>query len=102
MSLRRSFVVAVEGLKVTDEVRSRKAPFTPNHVWWIVHPNTKQPVACYADSRFGGLRELSLTKCVAVWGWGPHKEAPSLNVVKNGLSFKIPNIPEKVKIIYLH
>ena len=42
-----------------------------SHVWWLVHPNTKQVIAAFEDPRYGGVRELPLPRCVEIWGWSP-------------------------------
>ena len=44
---------------------------TQDHVWWLVHPNTKQVIAAYEDPRTGSVRELPLPRCIEVWGPEP-------------------------------
>lgn len=46
-------------------------PMSAEHVWWLVHPSTKQVVAAFEDQQYGGLRELPLPRCVEIWGWNP-------------------------------
>ncbi len=60
--------VAVKGQPISAEVRLGKEKFSEEHVWWLVHPNTKQVFAAYEDPKYG-LRELPLTACVQIWGW---------------------------------
>lgn len=43
----------------------------PEHVWWLVSPNTKQVLAAYVDPRYGSLVELPLPKCIEIWGLNP-------------------------------
>lgn len=45
------------------------------HVWWLVNLATKQIIAAYEDARFGTLREMTLNRCVDVWGWNPPEAA---------------------------
>ncbi|CAM9966075.1 unnamed protein product, partial [Hapterophycus canaliculatus] len=40
----------------------------PEHVWWLVSPNTKQVLAAYIHPRYGSLVELPLPKCIEIWG----------------------------------
>jgi serine/threonine protein kinase len=39
------------------------------HIWWLVHPNSRAVIAAYEDEASGGLRELPLPKCTELWGW---------------------------------
>ncbi|CBN74408.1 Serine/threonine protein kinase [Ectocarpus siliculosus] len=48
----------------------------PEHVWWLVSPNTKQVLAAYMDPRYGSLVELPLPKCIEIWGLNPRTDAP--------------------------
>lgn len=43
----------------------------PEHVWWLVSPNTKQVLAAYIDPKYGNLVELPLPKCIEIWGYNP-------------------------------
>lgn len=49
----------------------------PEHVWWLVSPNTKQVLAAYIDPRFGNLVELPLPKCIEIWGYNPRTDLSS-------------------------
>ena len=40
----------------------RPGKLGPEHVWWLVSPNTKQVLAAYMDPRYGSLVELPLPK----------------------------------------
>lgn len=81
------------------------------HVWWLVNPTTKQVIAAYEDVRAGTLRELTLRRCVAVWGWDPPEAADDGNtsgavseasssscwkrVAVKGRPYTIPRVPGK-------
>lgn len=43
-------------------VAGRPGKLGPEHVWWLVSPNTKQVLAAYMDPRYGSLVELPLPK----------------------------------------
>jgi hypothetical protein len=47
------------------------------NIWWLIHPTTKQFVAAYEDPLRNQLRELTLPKCVEIWGWAPLGEDAS-------------------------
>jgi hypothetical protein len=49
------------------------------HVWWLVNLSSKQLIAAYEDTRFGTLREMTLPRCVEVWGWNPPEAAECVN-----------------------
>lgn len=49
----------------------------PEHVWWLVSPNTKQVLAAYIDPRYGNLVELPLPKCIEIWGYNPRTDFSS-------------------------
>ena len=66
------YKVAVRGKPKNEDVRSGKAMMTTDHVWWLTNPRSnKAPVAAHEDTQYGGLRELPLPLCVALWGWNP-------------------------------
>eukprot|EP00752_Nemacystus_decipiens_P015587 g13910.t1 len=54
----------------------RAGKLGPEHVWWLVSPNTKQVLAAYMDPRYGSLVELPLPKCIEIWGLNPTTDAP--------------------------
>jgi serine/threonine protein kinase len=83
---------------------SARAPLRLENVWWLIHPNNRSIFAGYFDPRFGGMRELSLTQCVEIWGWNPktldemspEEEVPVAPT--NGLPLSkipLPSIPPK-------
>lgn len=45
--------------------------FSIANVWWLVQRSTRQVVAAYEDPQRRQLRELSLPKCIELWGWDP-------------------------------
>lgn len=63
--------VATKGLPLSAAQASGQAPLTLQHVWWLVHSQTKCVYAAYEDAHRGQLRELTLPKCIEVWGWAP-------------------------------
>jgi serine/threonine protein kinase len=64
-------VVLVKGLPLTHEQALNKAPFLQENVWWLLFASTRQIIAAYEDPVRGQLRELTLPKCVEIWGWSP-------------------------------
>jgi len=50
------------------------APMQFQHVWWVVHPNSRAVIAAHQDPRTGQLRELPLPRCIEIWGWDPLQE----------------------------
>lgn len=63
-----------KGLPLTIEQHQGKNPMVADNVWWIYHSLSRQVLAAYEDPRSGQLRELTLPKCVEVWGWSPFGE----------------------------
>ena len=57
-------LVAVKGAGVRRGQLLRE-----EHVWWLVHPHSKQVVAAYEDPKYGTLREVPLPRCIEIWGW---------------------------------
>ncbi|GAB5034099.1 camk camkl protein kinase [Nannochloropsis oceanica] len=57
-------LVAVKGAGVR-----RGQPLREEHVWWLIHPHTKQVVAAYEDPKYETLREVPLPRCIEIWGW---------------------------------
>ena len=101
-------IVAQKGHPLTQDVALGRAPLGLEHVWWLVHPQTKQVYAAYEDPHRGQLRELTLPKCIEVWGWSPYpfdeqltdNEMDKLNVsefVSNieGASVRLPKVAPK-------
>lgn len=63
--------VLAKGLPLTNEQVHGKAPYTEDNVWWLVVTSTRQILAAYEDPHRGQLRELTLPKCIQIWGWTP-------------------------------
>lgn len=57
---------------IGGSVRHHK--LSPEHVWWLVSPNTKQVLAAYVDPRYGNLVEVPLPKCIEIWGYNPRTD----------------------------
>jgi serine/threonine protein kinase len=64
-------IVASKGRPLTQAQAQGKSPLTTDNVWWLVHPQSEQLFAAYEDSARGQLRELTLPRCIEVWGWNP-------------------------------
>ena len=70
-------------------------PLAVRHVWWLIHPPTGQIVSAYHDVERGDLlREMTLPRCVSVWGVDalPHDE-----ISCEGGNSIVNNSNEKVK-----
>jgi len=63
--------VAQKGSPLTQDVVLGRSPLGLDNVWWLVHPQSKNVYAAYEDQHRGQLRELTLPKCIEVWGWTP-------------------------------
>jgi len=99
-------VVALKGRHLSQDVASGRVPLGIDHVWWLMHPQTKQVYAAYEDPHRGQLRELTLPKCIEVWGWTPFDEQLSdeeidkLNIGNTvisieGASIRLPKVAPK-------
>mmetsp|Transcript_205 Transcript_205/g.402 ORF Transcript_205/g.402 Transcript_205/m.402 type:complete len:530 (+) Transcript_205:61-1650(+) len=68
----QSCVVAKKGSQITPEIREGRENMSIEHVWWLIHPNSKQVIAAYEDpGSCGDFNEIPLPKCVEIWGWNP-------------------------------
>mmetsp|Transcript_19695 Transcript_19695/g.43914 ORF Transcript_19695/g.43914 Transcript_19695/m.43914 type:complete len:942 (-) Transcript_19695:436-3261(-) len=69
------------------------------HVWWLMNGTNKQYIAAYFSEKFNGLRELSLTQCIDVWGLDPgvgESEANLMEMVHTGgQPVFVPLVPPK-------
>lgn len=63
--------VLCRGSRLSPEQISGKAPLSAENVWWYVHQGTGQIFAAYEDNYRGQIRELTLPKCIEIWGWYP-------------------------------
>lgn len=65
-------VVVSKGLPPAQEQILGKSPLTIDNVWWLYNLSMKQVIGAYEDPVRGRqLRELTLTKCVEIWGFYP-------------------------------
>ncbi|CAK4674005.1 hypothetical protein LEN26_005401 [Aphanomyces euteiches] len=97
-SLLSRCIVAVKGRQMEPEVANGQQPMRNEHVWWLVHQSTKQAIAAYEDPRSGAVKELTLPRCIEVWGtdFVESSDTETLReIVVKGQPFKIPTIPKK-------
>lgn len=88
-ALLRRFTVVTKGKTVVDKSTD---PLTIDNVWWLVNTSTKQFVAaCFSDK--SGLKELSLTQCIQIWGADPAIYARAMK--ENSNANTPPVIPSK-------
>lgn len=64
-------IIISKGLALSKEQAMGKSPLLASNVWWLLYTSTKQMIAAYEDPNRHQLRELTLPKCVEVWGWSP-------------------------------
>lgn len=94
-------VVVKKGERMDSEVKNGTKPMENRHVWWLVNPNSRNLrtlqrysgkdekgaiqvdrgseskglrlslIAAYKDPQSGELRELTLTRCIEIWGHLP-------------------------------
>jgi serine/threonine protein kinase len=64
-------IVASKGQPLSQKQIHGKVAMTIENVWWLVHPTSEQVFAAYEDASRGQLRELTLPRCIEVWGWNP-------------------------------
>lgn len=64
-------IVVSKGQPLNKSQIAGHSPLFPENVWWLVSPSTKQIIAAYEDPHRKQIRELTLPKCVEVWGWAP-------------------------------
>ncbi|KAF0705080.1 hypothetical protein AaE_014662 [Aphanomyces astaci] len=100
-SLLARCLVAIKGRQMEPEVATGLQPMRTEHVWWLVHQSSKQAIAAYEDPRSGAVKELTLPRCIEVWGTsfdaGDDDDAsPTVrDVAVKGQVFKIPVVPKK-------
>mmetsp|Transcript_23150 Transcript_23150/g.23801 ORF Transcript_23150/g.23801 Transcript_23150/m.23801 type:complete len:739 (-) Transcript_23150:467-2683(-) len=63
-----------KGLPLTIEQHQGKNVMISDNIWWLYHTASRQILAAYEDPRTGQLKELTLPKCVEVWGFTPFGE----------------------------
>lgn len=97
----KGVVVVKKGAPMDSEVKRGMKPMEDKHVWWLVNPNSRNLrtlqrysgkdeksavqvdrgsekkglrlslIAAYIDPRTNELRELTLTRCIEIWGHIP-------------------------------
>jgi serine/threonine protein kinase len=71
------------GVASTSITPSEQQVLTQNNVWWLQDTANKSLIPTYQDPKSGGLKELTLQKCVQLWGLHPPElaipEAPAPN-----------------------
>ncbi|KDO28292.1 CAMK protein kinase [Saprolegnia parasitica CBS 223.65] len=107
-SLLSRCVVAIKGRQMEPEVATGQQPMRNEHVWWLVHQSSKQAIAAYEDPRSGAFRELTLPRCIEVWGidfaFPANDKEPDVfandvesycEVNVKGQVYQIPRMPKK-------
>lgn len=96
------YLVALQGEPVQVQQGDKRTALSlePRHIWWLVHPSSREVLAAFLDPRFSKLREVPLTQCVQLWGWDadikpPPRTAPPLVVKVRGSDVAIPTVPKK-------
>ena len=64
-------IVASKGQPLNQKQIHGKATLTADNLWWLVHPASEHVYAAYEDASRGQLRELTLPRCIEIWGWSP-------------------------------
>ena len=95
-------------MQLTQNQISGTSPLLSDNIWWLYQPSTKQIIAAYEDVHRCQLREVTLPKCVEIWGWNPlgcdnlsidviEKDNYRLGkqVVVNNISYTLPVVSGK-------
>lgn len=67
-----------KGKELTLDQYHKKSPLVVENVWWIMHPMSRQFVPAYQDPESGKVKELTLPKCLEVWGLNPEVDGKRL------------------------
>ena len=89
-------IVATKGQPLSQKQIHGKAALTADNLWWLVHPSSEHVYAAYEDASRGQLRELTLPRCIEIWGWAPlgsDQLSPEVMEKRNlsGQSFVVSN-----------
>lgn len=92
-------IVAHKGIDLNDKQNKLKE----ENIWWLYHPISKQIIAAYRDYKTLTVRELTLSKCIQIWGLDnpafyanqDEEHWPSFEVDVQNIHLKIPRIPKK-------
>lgn len=93
-----------KGSPITLDQYHGKTSISVENIWWIMHTVSRQIIAAFEDPMRGQLKELTLPRCVEVWGWNPkangqcllsvcHEEESDYNT-----STTPPNIASNIEI----
>lgn len=63
--------IAVKGQPMNADQIHGRLPMKAENVWWLMNSTTKQLFAAYEDPHRQQLRELTLPRCVEIWGLNP-------------------------------
>ena len=90
-------IIASKGQPLNQKQIHGKAPLNADNLWWLVHPSSEHVYAAYEDASRGQLRELTLPRCIEIWGWAPFGSdqlSPEIMEKKNlsGQTYAINNI----------
>ncbi|ETV97898.1 CAMK/CAMKL/MARK protein kinase [Aphanomyces invadans] len=100
-SLLARCLVAIKGRQMEPDVVNGLQPMRNEHVWWLVHQSSKQAIAAYEDPRSGAVKELTLPRCIEVWGTtfdddiGDDDKGAVRDIAVKGQLYKIPFVPKK-------
>mmetsp|Transcript_17526 Transcript_17526/g.22776 ORF Transcript_17526/g.22776 Transcript_17526/m.22776 type:complete len:520 (-) Transcript_17526:872-2431(-) len=71
-------------------------PLDARHVWWLIHTPSSAVIAAYHDVEKGDLlREMTLPKCVGVWGLAAVDSPSGRQVTCDGRLIDVPTLPQK-------
>lgn len=101
-------IVVKKGEPLTTDQTSGRAPLKSENVWWLYNHSIKQVIAAYEDHLRGRqMRELTLPKCIEIWGMTPfgekltEVEQDKINegngrvAISDSLSIVVPLVPFK-------
>mmetsp|Transcript_34708 Transcript_34708/g.55579 ORF Transcript_34708/g.55579 Transcript_34708/m.55579 type:complete len:305 (+) Transcript_34708:138-1052(+) len=79
------YVVVLDG---GDSKKKNNDLMCEEDVRWLVHPGTKQVIAAFIDNKTGVLREMTLSKCMEVWG----TDLELLEKINTTINHKVPGV----------
>ncbi|KAA0154985.1 hypothetical protein FNF29_02129 [Cafeteria roenbergensis] len=62
-------IVLTRGAELDPAVATGQAPMRTENVWWLLNSATRAVIPTYFDPVASRLKELTLDRCVEVWGW---------------------------------
>jgi serine/threonine protein kinase len=96
-----------KGLPLRPEQSQGNEPLHEDNVWWLYNHSMRSIIGAYEDPFRGRqLRELTLTRCVEIWGFSPFGEQVSEveqekrnvragSVSVDGMNISLPRVPYK-------